>query len=130
MTMQEKFYRCSKCGNLFGTIKDSGVVPFCCGEEMEEYVPNTSDGAVEKHLPVVSINHNVCHVEVGSVAHPMLAAHHIDWILVATNRGRHKITLKIDEPAVVNVPLGEDEEVLKVYANCNLHGLWVTEVKK
>ena len=127
--MQEKFYRCPICGNTFGVIKDSGVRPVCCGKEMELYEPNTADAAHEKHLPVVTIVHNICHVEVSTVAHPMIAAHHIDWILVVTNRGRHKISLKVDEPAVVDVPLGEDEEVYRVYANCNLHGLWLTEVK-
>ena len=125
----EKFYRCPRCGNVFVVIKDSGVTPICCGAPMEEIKPNTVDASFEKHTPVVNVNHNICHVEIGSAPHPMIAAHHIDWVLVITNKGGHKINLTIDQPAVVDVPLGSEEEVLRVYANCNLHGLWLTEVK-
>ena len=33
-------------------MKDSGVPVMCCGQKMTEIIPGTSDGAVEKHLPV------------------------------------------------------------------------------
>ena len=48
-----KFYKCNKCGNVVLAAVDSGVVPFCCGEKMEELVANTVDASTEKHVPVV-----------------------------------------------------------------------------
>ena len=58
--MREKFYICRHCGNLIGLIHDAGVPMICCGQKMETLVPNTTEAAVEKHLPYV-------HKEEGSV---------------------------------------------------------------
>src|SRR5574344_1338500 len=74
-----KFYICKHCGNIVGMINDSGVVHVCCGEKMSELVPNTTDAAKEKHVPVITVKGNEVHVAVGSVAHPMEAEHYIQW---------------------------------------------------
>ena len=50
---EPKFYKCAHCGNIITKIEDKGVPVFCCGQKMDELVPNTSDGAGEKHVPVV-----------------------------------------------------------------------------
>ena len=50
------FYKCEHCGNIIAHIQDSGVRCHCCGEEMKPLVPNTSDGAGEKHVPVVQVD--------------------------------------------------------------------------
>ena len=126
--MKEKFYKCPICGNTFAVMHDSGVKPICCGKEMVEITANTSDGASEKHVPVVKIDGNKVKVEVGEVMHPMLAEHHIEWVLVVTNKGRHRIMLDVAKPAVVELTLNDDEKVLRVYEYCNLHGLWLKEV--
>ena len=57
---------------------------YCCGEEMKPLTPNTSDGAGEKHVPVVQVDGQTVTVTVGSVEHPMLEAHYIQWILLET----------------------------------------------
>lgn len=31
-----KYLKCDKCGNVVAMIKDSGVTPHCCNEEMKE----------------------------------------------------------------------------------------------
>lgn len=126
--MKEKFYHCSICGNTFAVMHDSGVKPMCCGKVMDEIVANTTDAATEKHVPVVKVENGVCHVEVGEVAHPMTLEHHIAWVLVVTNKGRHRIILDNTKPAVCDIPLASDETVLRVYEYCNLHGLWVKEL--
>ena len=69
------FYRCSHCGNVVAKVIDQGVPLVCCGEPMKALKPGTSDGAVEKHLPVVQLKDGAVHVQVGSVVHPMLEAH-------------------------------------------------------
>ncbi len=35
MDTNDKYYKCPLCGNVIKMIEDSGVVPYCCGEEME-----------------------------------------------------------------------------------------------
>ncbi len=63
---RQKFYLCKDCGNIVGLINDKGVPLACCGENMTELVPNTTDAAVEKHVPVVKVNENKVTVEIGS----------------------------------------------------------------
>ena len=93
---------------------------------MQELIPGTVDASVEKHLPIVTkLDDNTIKVEVGSVAHPMLAEHHIAFIYVETEHGGIRVDLK-DKPEAV-ISLG-DEKAVAVYEYCNLHGLWKTEL--
>ena len=74
--MATKFYKCPFCGNVIQKVVDSTVPVVCCGQPMQELIPGTVDASVEKHLPVVTkLDDNTIKVEVGSVAHPMLAEH-------------------------------------------------------
>ena len=65
--MELKFYRCKVCGKIIAIVKDTGVPTICCGEEMEQIIPGTTDAAVEKHVPVITVNGNTVEVKVGSV---------------------------------------------------------------
>ena len=124
--MSVKFFKCNTCGNIVGLIKDSGVPLMCCGKAMEELAFNTSDGATEKHVPVVNVEGNVVSVGIGSVDHPMVDEHYIEWIYIETTSGGQRKTLKPgDDPKVMFV-LSEDDKLISVYAYCNLHGLWKT----
>jgi len=122
-----KFFVCEKCGNFVEMIKDSGVPMMCCGQKMTELVPGTSDGAVEKHIPVFSIDGNKVTVTVGSVEHPMVEAHFIEWIALETTKGAQRKALKPEDKPCVEFTLTEDDSVVAVYAYCNLHGLWKAE---
>ncbi len=124
----KKFLRCDHCGNLVGVINDAGVPMMCCGQKMTELVPNTTDAANEKHVPVVTAEGDVLKAVVGSVEHPMEEAHYIQWIFVETDKGGHKRTFKPGEKpeAVFNL---QGEKPVAVYEYCNLHGLWKAEVK-
>ena len=62
------FYKCEHCGNIIAHIQDSGVRCHCCGEEMKPLVPNTSDGAGEKHVPVVQVDGQTVTVTVGTIS--------------------------------------------------------------
>ncbi len=126
--MKDKFYYCPICKNFFGVIHDSNVTPICCGKPMQVIEANSTEAAVEKHIPVVEIKDGVCHVVVGSVLHPMVEEHWIDWVMVATTLGRHRLVLRPGQEPKVDLKLAEKEEVLRVYAHCNLHGLWVKEL--
>lgn len=120
--MSVKFYKCNHCGNVIEKLVDSGVPVVCCGQKMEELVPNTVEASNEKHIPEVTVlEDGRLKIEVGSVLHPMLPAHHIAFIYVETERGGIKVNLK-DEPVAI-VHVGDDKPVA-VYEYCNLHGLW------
>ena len=123
-----KFYRCNHCGNIVEKLVDSGVPEVCCGEKMTELVPNTSDGAGEKHVPVVEVNGNEVIVRVGEVDHPMIPAHFIQWIYVQTNLGGMRKDLTPEVGPTASFKLAEGESVVAVYEYCNLHGLWKTTV--
>jgi superoxide reductase len=126
--MAVKFYRCAHCGNIIYKVLDSGVPVVCCGQKMEELIPGTTDGAVEKHVPAVSVEGKTVSVKVGSVEHPMVEAHYIQWIALETKKGvsfRHLSHTNAPEAVFV---VAEDDEPVAVYEYCNLHGLWKAEV--
>ena len=124
--MTTKFYKCEMCGNVVVKLVDSKVPLVCCGQKMQELVPNTVDASGEKHVPVVTrLDGNMIKVEVGSVAHPMTEEHHIAFIYVETEDGGIKVDLN-DKPEAV-IALGTSKAIA-VYEYCNLHGLWKTEL--
>lgn len=125
--MSTKFYICRHCGNLIKMVKDAGVPVICCGEKMEELVPNTVEASGEKHKPVVHVEGGAVNVNVGSVNHPMLEEHSIQWIYLETENGGQRVDLKPGQEPNVTFALGNDKPVA-VYAYCNLHGLWKTEI--
>ena len=116
--MEQKFYICKHCGNMIAFVKESGVPVICCGEKMTEVVPGTTDAAVEKHVPVVTVENNIAVVSVGSVAHPMLPEHYIEWISI-----QRKVLTPGSEPKACFALL-PGEEIEAAYAYCNLHSLW------
>lgn len=126
--METKFFICKHCGNIVEIVKDSGVPIVCCGEKMSELKANTSDGAVEKHVPVVDINEGVVKVAVGSTLHPMIEAHYIQWIYLRTNKGIQKKYLNPESSPKAEFLIDKDEVVEEVYEYCNLHGLWKKEI--
>lgn len=125
MCEDQRFFICKHCGNIIEMVKSSGVPVVCCGEEMDELVANTEEAAYEKHIPVVEIEGDKVTVTVGDVLHPMLQEHHIAWIHLVTNQGRHRKCLPVDGDPIACFRLCEGEEAVAAYEYCNLHGLWV-----
>lgn len=124
----EKFYLCEHCKNLIGMIDNKGVPVMCCGRKMTPLVPNTTEAAGEKHLPVVAVDGNKVTVTVGSVLHPMSQEHSIVWIYLETNLGGQRKNLSFDGQPKAEFVLSEGEKAVSAYAYCNLHGLWKTEI--
>ena len=125
---EAKFYICEKCGNLVGVIHSSGVPMMCCGQKMTALLPGTVEASVEKHLPVVEVRDGAVVVKVGSVSHPMTAEHLIEWVYLETTLGGRRRALSAEAAPEVVFTLDEGEEPRAVYAYCNLHGLWKTEL--
>ena len=45
--MKVKFYRCKICGKIVAIVNETAVPTICCGQEMYELLPNTTEGAFE-----------------------------------------------------------------------------------
>lgn len=119
-----KFYICEHCGNIIHFDKSSGVPVMCCGQKMTELVPGTSDGAAEKHVPVITQEGNKVTVTISTVEHPMVDAHYIEWIILETEQGYQCKNLKPGWAPVADFLLTEGDKVVAAYEYCNLHGLW------
>lgn len=119
-----KFFKCETCGNVIEFLNASGVPVMCCGKKMEELVPGTSDGAAEKHVPVIMQEGNKVTVMIGEVEHPMVEAHYIQWIVLETGKGAQRAYLNPGETPKAEFMLVEGDEVVAAYEYCNLHGLW------
>lgn len=122
-----EFYICKHCGNIITLVQNKGVPVVCCGEKMHKIEPGTVDAAVEKHVPVYTVQDNTVTVNVGSVTHPMTAEHLINWVALETEQGTQIKHLTADSEPIVTFALAKGDAVKKAYAYCNLHGLWVAE---
>jgi len=122
MTANLQIYKCMVCGNIVEVVHPGAGQLVCCGEPMKLMVENTVDASKEKHVPVTEKVPGGYRVKVGSVAHPMEAAHYIEWIELNADGKVYKQFLK---------PGDKPEAVFKVESSsvsareyCNLHGLW------
>ena len=98
------------------------------GEVANAMRENTTDGALEKHVPVVTFDGDTMHVEVGSVHHPMTEPHYIGFIYVETKDGGMYKTLDHTGEPVADFKVAK-EDVVAVYEYCNLHGIWKVAVE-
>ena len=127
MKSKQKFFKCQHCGNMVGLIADKGAPLVCCGEKMTELVPNTVEASTEKHLPAVTVSGDSVNVQIGSVLHPMENEHNIAFVFVETECGGQRKALNVGAEPKLTFSLSDDRPVA-VYAYCNLHGLWKTEI--
>lgn len=127
MTKLHDVYKCKVCGNIVEVVHTGEGALVCCGQEMERLEAGTSDGAAEKHVPVIEKIEGGYKVTVGSVAHPMIDAHYIEFIeLICEKCGKvqRKALKPGDKPEAV---FKTDAEKVIAREYCNLHGLWQKE---
>jgi len=127
--MKLSFWKCNHCGNVIVFAHKSPAPVICCGEKMSELVANTTDAAIEKHVPVYSIEGDLVKINVGSVTHPMDADHYIEFIAMETDHGYQLKYLNAGDAAFANFKLPANRHVKAIYAYCNKHGLWKAEIK-
>lgn len=126
MSKTNEIYKCALCGNIVEVLVAGTCAPVCCGEEMQLLKENTTDGAREKHVPVIEKTDKGYKVSVGSVEHPMTPEHYIQLIELFTDDGvvlRKNLTPE-DKP-VTEFTTGAKAVAAREY--CNLHGLWKAE---
>jgi superoxide reductase len=119
-----KFYLCEHCGNIIAYVNNSGVPVMCCGQKMTEIIPGSVEAAVEKHVPVITVDGNKVTVTVSTVEHPMLPEHYIEWIALETKEGHQRKVLAPGQKPVATFAITDTDEVIAAYAYCNIHGLW------
>lgn len=120
-----KIFKCNKCGNMVELLEDGKGTLTCCGEEMVEVVANTVDASKEKHVPFTDIEDDAVYVKIGEVDHPMTEEHYIMWVAACYDDSILKYYFK---PGEVAEAVFDYEEGMKIYAYCNLHGLWMKEL--
>ena len=127
MTKVNEIYICAVCGNRVEVVRAGAGDLVCCGEPMKLQVPGTTDGAAEKHVPVIEKIEGGYRVKVGSVAHPMIDAHYIEWVeLICEKCGKvQRKYLKPGDAPEAEFESKSDKVLAREY--CNLHGLWQKE---
>ena len=123
-----RFFQCLMCKKIVGMIQASACPTKCCGASMVEMVPNTTDAAVEKHVPAVTVEGNIVTVVVGEAAHPMIEEHYIQWIALETKQGAQRKPLCPGQEPKAVFALADGDEAVAAYAYCNLHGLWKKDI--
>lgn len=121
-TQRLEVYKCAKCGNMVEVINAQAGTLVCCGEPMKLLKENTSDGAKEKHVPVIEKVEGGFKVTVGSVAHPMQEEHYIEWIEAIIDGKSYRQFLNPGDAPEAFFPVNGDTITAREY--CNLHGLW------
>ena len=91
-----------------------------------ELIANITDGAHEKHVPQITIVGNAVTVKVGSVEHPSLPAHYIEFIVLLTETGFQMKWLKLGDVPIATFKI--TDKPVAAFEYCNLHGLWKAEV--
>jgi len=126
MTKLMEIYKCEKCGNIVEMVHGGPGELVCCGVPMIKMEENTVDAAVEKHIPVVEKITDGIRLKVGSVPHPMIDAHYIEWIEVQNGPWvNRKHLIPGDKPEAEFYVKNNDK--LQIRAYCNIHGLWEKE---
>lgn len=115
-------YKCSHCGNIVTVAHVGGGVLACCGDDMKLMKEGSTDGAAEKHVPVIEKTANGFKVKVGSVAHPMEADHWIEWIEILADGKSYRQFLKPGQAPEAEFCLKAEKVTAREY--CNKHGHW------
>ena len=125
MPSRLEVYKCAHCGNIVEVLHGGKAPLICCGEPMKLLREGQTDGASEKHVPVIEKTENGYRVKVGSVDHPMSAEHWIEWIELVADGISYKKFLNPGEAPVAEFCVKADKVTAREY--CNLHGLWKAE---
>jgi superoxide reductase len=122
MIKRNEIYKCIECGNVIEITTVGGGELVCCGKQMRLMIENTSDGAKEKHVPVIEKIEGGFIVKVGSLTHPMEEKHYIQWIEVQADGKFYKQYLAPGQKPEAVFKIEAEKVIAREY--CNLHGLW------
>ena len=127
MTELSQVYRCNTCGDMVEVLRAGAGELVCCGKPMQLLRENTTDASTEKHVPVIERVAGGVKVVVGSVPHPMEAAHWIEWIELLADGKVYRQQLAPGLPPEAFFPVVGERLVAREM--CNLHGLWRSDTQ-
>ncbi|HOG76171.1 MAG TPA: desulfoferrodoxin [Candidatus Marinimicrobia bacterium] len=122
MTKRSQIYKCEICGNIVEVLHEGAGELVCCGKPMKLIIENTTDAAREKHVPVIEKIADGYKVSVGSVLHPMIDVHYIEWIELDADGQVFRKYLKPGDTPVAIFNVSAENVTAREY--CNIHGLW------
>ena len=122
MPKLNEVYKCNLCGNIVEILHPGAGALVCCNERMALLTENTVDASKEKHVPVIEVGATSITVKVGSVAHPMEAAHFIEWIELIADGKVYRQQLQPGQAPEATFPVIAKQVTAREY--CNLHGHW------
>ncbi len=122
MTERFQVYKCEGCGNIVEVLHGAQGIFTCCGQRMILQIEKKEDQGNEKHVPVVERTEKGIKVKVGSVAHPMVEGHYIEWIEVMANGQVYRKFLNPGDQPEAEFGIGPEEVQAREY--CSIHGLW------
>lgn len=125
--MQIKFYKSADSGDAVIKVFETNA-PATSPDGLVELVPDSTDGATEKHVPVVEVDGDHIHVNIGSADHPMLPEHFIQFICLVTEQTYEIHTLEPGNAPHTDFYISRGDKPVAVYEYCNIHGLWVKEL--
>jgi superoxide reductase len=123
MAKTNEIYKCNLCGNIVEVVHGGPGALVCCNEKMVLMTENTVDASKEKHVPVITFGADSITVKVGSVPHPMEAAHYIEWIELIADGKVYRQQLQPGQSPEATFPVVAKQVTAREY--CNLHGLWL-----
>ena len=122
MAKRLEVYKCEHCGNIVEVLHGGKGELVCCGEPMNLLDEQTADAAQEKHVPVIEKGADSITVKVGSVPHPMVEDHYIEWIELTADGTVYRQYLNPGDAAQAVFPIVANQVSAREY--CNKHGLW------
>ena len=126
MTERLELYRCEICGNIVQVMHEGIGELVCCNQPMKKLEIHLKHEEMlgEKHIPVFVGDKEI---QVGSIPHPMLPEHHIEFIECFSADKKHieiKFLSPNEEP---KMQLIKNENYAGAFEYCNIHGLWLGE---
>ncbi len=122
MAKQREIYKCEVCGNIVEVLHAGEGDLVCCGQNMKLMTENTTDGAKEKHVPVIEKTDKGYKVKVGAAPHPMEEKHYIEWIELIADGKTYREFLKPSQAPEATFCVEATSVTAREY--CNIHGLW------
>jgi len=122
MTRLHEIYKCKSCGNIVEVLHEGAGTLVCCGQEMEILTEKTNDAGQEKHVPVIEKTKAGIKVKCGSIPHPMVDEHYIEWIQIIVGSKSYNKLLKPGDAPEAEFEVKPEGVIARAY--CNVHGLW------
>ena len=122
MAERMQVYKCARCGNIVEVLHGGPGQLVCCNADMELMQEKTADSSTEKHVPVIEKIEGGYKVKVGSVPHPMVDAHYIEWIELTADGVVYRKYLNSGDAAEAVFLIDANDVSAREY--CSVHGLW------